>query len=117
MVTPAVQWTEPPGPVAVPVYITVACGTTDTVPAPTGVIAPTVSIEKLVAFVVNQDRVEESPVCSVAGLAESVQVGASGVGGGGGGLTVMSAWHVTTPPAPVAVRTYVVFAPGETLLE
>ena len=50
-----------------------------------------------VAFVVVHERADELPNKTEEGLAESVQVGASGM------MTVTVAVHVTVPPAPVAI--------------
>ena len=62
-VTVAVQVTEPPEPVAVPVYIVVFIGDTDLVPASTGVTKPmSWSIENDVASLVLQESVEEPPL-------------------------------------------------------
>lgn|SRR3989344_2988341 len=87
----------------------VAVGETLAVPAMTEATAPTpVSIEKLVTCMVVHERVEESPACTVAGLAESVQVGASG----GGELTVAEQFAVLVS-APEVTVTVPVLTPGE----
>ena len=87
-------------------------GDTDFVPLAIGVTLPMLwFMEKLVAFVVVQESVEESPAMMDVGLAPSVQVG------GGGGETTMLALQCTVPPAPVAVSVYVVLAVGDTDFE
>ena len=53
--------------------------------------------EKVVAFVVVQESVEESPAVIETGSAESVHVGAEG------SVTVTVVSQVTVPPAAVAV--------------
>jgi hypothetical protein len=94
IVTVAVQVTEPPGPVAVPVYVVFAVGETDFVPEATGVEVPTpLSMKKVVAFVVFHDNVEDEPDGIAVGFAESVHVGAAG-----GVATVTIAEHVTSAP-------------------
>ena len=80
-------------------------------PAATGVTTPTLwSMEALVAFVVVHESVDALPNRTDEGLAESVQVGASGM------TTVTVAVQVTVPPVPVAVIVYVVVEDGETLV-
>jgi hypothetical protein len=78
-VTAAAHVTEPPAPVAVPVYVVDVSGETDCVPAATGVTAPTpLLILKVVAFMVVHERVDEEPLAIEAGDAVRVQVGAGG---------------------------------------
>lgn len=68
------------------------------------------------AFAVVHERVDGLPICTEAGEAVRVQVGA--VGGGGAAVTVTAAAQVTEPPDPVAVPVYVVVvAVGETDFE
>ncbi|MEK7515749.1 MAG: hypothetical protein AAB555_02365 [Patescibacteria group bacterium] len=111
--TIAGQVTEPPVPVAVPMYVVVVVGETDTVLDATGVEVPMpLSIKNKVAFAVVHESTEEEPLLIVEGFAESVHTG--GGGGGGGGVTTIAAAQVTEPPAPVAVPVYVVVAVGET---
>ena len=76
-------------------------GDTECEPLATGVTAPTFwSIENVFAFVVVHESVEALPETIEVGLAESVQVGAEG--GGGGVVTVIVAEQCTEPPGPVA---------------
>lgn len=101
-VTVAEQVTVPPAPVAVPVYVVVTVGDTACVPAATGVTAPIPWLrEKVVAFWVVHESVEEPPELMVVGFAVSVQA----TEGGGLEVTTTVAVHVTVPPAPVAVPT------------
>jgi 2-keto-3-deoxy-galactonokinase len=95
--------TEPPEPVAVPVYVVEVVGETEVLPEATGVTEPTLlSIEKEVALVVVHESDEDEPVWIVPGLADSVQVGAAG--GGGGIVTVTAAEQVVSPPGPETVN-------------
>ena len=105
--------TEPPEPVAVPVYVVVAVGETFLVLDATGVTKPIpLLILNVLAFVVVHESVEEFPVCIIVGFAVNVQVGAGG--GGGSAVTVTVVEQVTEPPAPVAVPVYVLVEVGET---
>lgn len=88
-------------PVAVPVYVVVVVGETDTVLDATGVDVPTpLSILKALAFSIVHERADDEPILIAAGEAESVQDGAEG---GGVGVTVSVVAHVAVPPAPVTV--------------
>jgi hypothetical protein len=99
----AVQWTVPPVPVAVSVYVVVEAGETGVEPF-TATEPMLLSRLTEVALVVVHVSVEELPVWIAVGFAESVQVGAEGGGGGGGVVvTVIVAAQCATPPAPVAV--------------
>ncbi len=112
--------TEPPGPVATPVYTVVSVGETDFNPPPIGVTDPMpLSIVNVVACVVLQVSVEVFPFFISLGDAESVHVGFSGGGGGGGKphSTLMMILHVAVPPGPVTVALYVVVSVGETTFE
>lgn len=103
--TGAVQVTEPPRPAAVPVKVVpVTIAAVVVLPPATGVTEPIVlSIENVVAFVVVQVSVVDALASTLAGDAESVQVGAGDEGGGGGvEVTVTVAGHVTVPPRPLA---------------
>jgi hypothetical protein len=79
----ALHCTEPPAPVAVPVYVTVVAGVTVVLPDATGVTEPMLwSTENEVALVVVHESTDKSPVWIAVGFAERVQVGAGGGGGG-----------------------------------
>jgi len=82
-VTVTAHFVEPLGPVATPSYEVVTVGDTVFDPDATGVTVPTpLPTESVVAFVVVQESFEEPPMVIEAGLAERVQVGAEGGGGG-----------------------------------
>jgi hypothetical protein len=94
-----VQWTVPPVPVAVPVYVVVVDGVTDFEPPATGVTEPIeLLIVKEVACVVVHESAAESPVVIEVGEAVRVHVG-----GGGVTVTVTVVLQWTVPPVPVAV--------------
>src|SRR5262249_49942647 len=83
-VTRTVASAEPPGPLAVIVYVVESPGVTFV--EPSGATAPTSGeIESCVAFVEDQLSVVASPLFSDVGFACSVTVGRAGAGGGGGG--------------------------------
>src|SRR5215472_8674388 len=90
--TTAVAVEEPPGPVAVIVYVVESEGVTFVEPSAVTVPTPG-SIESCVASVEFQVRVEDSPLLTVVGLACNVTVGRAGAGaaagGGGGGVTFL----------------------------
>ncbi|KKW45342.1 MAG: hypothetical protein UY97_C0025G0006 [Parcubacteria group bacterium GW2011_GWB1_57_6] len=109
-VTLAAHCTEPPGPVAVPVYVVVTAGATDVEPDSTGVTEPTpLSILKSAAFAVVHESVEAEPPTTEVGDAESVQTGAGGgmttiVSMGGGMLapvSVVTGGVLASPPTAV----------------
>lgn len=81
-VTVAIQVTEPPVLVAVPVKVVSAFIAGVVVdPLGTGTMFPMpVSILKVVAFDVVQERTDEAPVATEVGAAVSAQTGAVGVG-------------------------------------
>ena len=82
-VTVAEHVTEPPEPVAVPVYVVITVGEIVREPEATGVTEPMLwLIENDVALDVVQESVEDEPVWMEDGEAVSAQVG---TGGGGGG--------------------------------
>ena len=88
-------------------------GETETEPPATGVTAPTPwSMEADVEFVVVHVSVEEEPETIEVGEATRVQDGAFGTS-----VIVTVATQVTVPPAPVAVKVYVVVELGETEAE
>jgi hypothetical protein len=107
----AEQLILPPWPVAVSTYVVVPCGATPVDPfTPT---LPMLVIDTVDAFCVVQVSVEPEPRRMVVGAAESVQVGAFGVGG----TTVIVAEQLILPPWPVATRLYVVVWDGVTVRE
>ena len=91
-VTVVAQVTEPPAPVAVPVYVAVTRGEMDREPDATGVTAPILwSIENEVVFSVSHESVVAVPTCTEDGETDSTHVGAGG-GGGGGYVQVTPDW-------------------------
>ena len=73
-------------------------------PLDVAVIAPIeLSIEKVTAFVVVQERVVELPESIFVGLAERVHVGVVGGGGGGVVVIVIVAVQVAVPLGLVTV--------------
>src|SRR6266481_4205198 len=86
----------PPGPLAVTAYVVDSAGVTAVVPC--GVTAPTSGLmETLVASVVVQVSLADSPLLMVVRSAEMLTVGlaATGAGGGGGGRGCFL-WQPTT---------------------
>src|SRR5579871_166366 len=88
-VTLALASAEPPGPLAVMVYVTVLCGVTRCEPSAETLPTPGERF-RLVALVEDQVNVTESPLWITVGDACRLTVGfagggAAGGGGGGGG--------------------------------
>ena len=95
-VTVAARVIGAPAPAIVAVYVVVVVGETEIDPPAIGVTEPMpLSIEMLVALVVDHDSVVESPVLIDAGLADKDPVWT--------GLTVTVAVRVVVPPTPVKV--------------
>src|SRR5246127_1074056 len=84
-VTRALAVTEPPGPMAVIVYVWESVGVTLVLPSGETLPTPGVSVSE-VAFVDDHRRVVDCPRCTFAGVACKVTVGWGG-GGGGAGAT------------------------------
>jgi hypothetical protein len=100
--------------VAVSTYVVVAAGDTATEPLPE--TAPTTGVMLTpVAPPVAQDTVEDWPALMLAGLAKNVEIVGTPAGGAAPTVTVTDA--VVVPVALLAVRTYVVVAAGEMLVE
>src|SRR5215469_13226216 len=83
-VTRALESAEPPGPVAVIVYVTVSCGVTRCEPSAETLPTPGERF-RLVALVEDQVSVTESPFWITVGDACRFTVGLAGAAGGGGG--------------------------------
>jgi hypothetical protein len=106
--TLAVALAEPPGPVAVMVYVVESEGVT--LVEPCAVTAPTSgAMESCVASVEFQLKVEVPPLSMVVGLACSVTVGVAAAGGGascfgGGGVFLGPQPMVKTATASIAIN-------------
>src|SRR6267142_6076809 len=99
--TVAVALAEPPGPVAVMVYVVESEGVT--LVEPWAVTSPTSgAIESCVASVEFQLRVADSPLLMELGLACSVTVGRAAAGGGGGGGGGGATFFLAQPKAKTA---------------
>ena len=104
--------TEPPAPVAVPVYVVVVVGETEDEPPATGETEPMpLLIENVVALPVTHESEDVAPCGTAVGFAVSEQVG------GGGATTVTMVEQVAVPPSPVTVPVYVVVELGVTAVE
>src|SRR5260370_32732455 len=95
----------PPGPLAVTAYVVDSAGVTVVVPC--AVTAPTSgAMETLVASVVVQESLADSPLLMAVRSAEMLTVGlaATGAGAGGGGGVGAFLWQPTTNRRAVEVK-------------
>src|SRR6266849_190545 len=109
-----VRASAPVPAVAERVYVVVTAGDTTRLPL-SGRFVPTPLISTRSAPVVVQDRVEDSPVMMLVGVASKRRI--CGFAAGAAPTVTVTVACCVLPPEPVATSVYVVVAAGETVAE